>query len=215
MTQQPSDRNQSNSNAKTGEKEANSTVTADQGEITSANGDSPQRSNRTLIGILLVSALAFFLYLMANAKPQPGPADKPLPAMVSYHSPGDHARAEIAGLLARNKNDIDQDALYKKAEQFRADGAMADAYILYFFAARHGHGLSALRLGMMSDPAYNDSYKDILTTPDLYQSLKWYRQARAAGVKEVDEPLNTLDGLIRKRAEEGDPQAKRLLLEVE
>ena len=92
---------------------------------------------------------------------------------------------------------------------------MADAYILYFFAARNGHGPSALRLGMMADPAYHDAYREVLAEPDLFQSLKWYRQAKAAGVEEADEPYARLVALVRQRAADGDAEARRLLLEVE
>ncbi len=172
------------------------------------------KSHRLLVWLVLLSALAFFLYLLANAKPAEKTGN-PLPVVMSYQSPGDHARAEIAGLMARSDEDIDPDAVFRRAEEFRADGSMADAYILYFFAARHHHGLSALRLATMSDPAYHDSYRDVLATPDLFQALKWYRTAKAAGVSEAEAPMNTLVELIHKRADEGDAQAKRLLLEVE
>jgi len=179
-----------------------------------ASQEGRQGAGRLLISVVLIAAVAFFLFLLSNARPEKG-ADNPLPATVQYAAPGDHARAEIAGLLQRGRDAIDQDEVYRKAEQFRADGAMADAYILYFFAARKGHGPSALRLGMMADPAFHDAYRDVLAEPDLFQSLKWYRLAQAAGVDEAGEPLDRLVGLIRQRAADGDAEARRLLLEVE
>lgn len=167
--------------------------------------------NRLVIGLVLVAVLAFFFYLLGNARSNRS-ADQPLPAVMEYHEPGDQARAEIAGLLSRDRQNINLDDVYQRAEQFRADGAVADAYILYFFAARKGHGASAMRLAMMSDPAYNQDYRDVISEPDLFQSMKWYRVAKAAGVADADASLQALNALILQRAEQGDPQAKRLLL---
>ena len=197
-----------------GEKMTETAVSADVETSNSAAESNKKGSSRMLVAVVLIAAIAFFLFLLGNVKTATK-ADNPLPAVMTYASPGDHARAEIAGLLARGQKAIDQDSLYMKAEQFRADGAMADAYILYFFAARGGHGPSAYRLGMMSDPAYHDGYRDVIAEPDLFQSLKWYRAADAAGVAEAAEALDKLATLIRQRAADGDAQARRLLLEIE
>ncbi len=182
----------------------------------SGHSDAGKRgASRMMIGVVLIAAIAFFLFLLNQVQPAKEAQGLPAPAVVSYASPGDHARAEIAGLLERDRSSIDQDGIYRRAEQFRADGAMADAYILYFFAARQGHGPSAFRLGTMADPEYHDAYRDVLPEPDLFQALKWYRQASAAGVGEANAPLQRLVALIRQRAADGDDEARRLLLEVE
>ncbi len=173
-----------------------------------------QGTGRLMISVVLIAAVAFFLFLLSNARPEKID-DDPLLAAGQYAAPGDRARAEIAGLLQRGQDAIDQDEIYREAERFRSDGAMADAYILYFFAARKGHGPSALRLGMMADPAFHDAYRDVFAEPDLFQSLKWYRLAQAAGIDEARAPLDRLIGLIRQRAADGDVEARRLLLEVE
>ena len=174
-----------------------------------------QGADRLMISVVLIAAVAFFLFLLSNARPEKMDDDSLLAAAEQYAAPGDRARAEIAGLLQRGQDAIDQDEIYREAEQFRSDGAMADAYILYFFAARKGHGPSALRLGMMADPAFHDAYRDVFAEPDLFQSLKWYRLAQAAGIDEARAPLDRLIGLIRQRAADGDVEARRLLLEVE
>ncbi len=194
--------------------EAVSSVDAASDTSAAVTDGTKKGASRLLIAVVLLAAVAFFLFLLVNVN-NATKAENPLPAVMSYASPGDHARAEIAGLLARGQQAIDLDNLYTKAEQFRADGAMADAYILYFYAARDGHGPSAFRLGMMSDPAYHDAYRDVMAEPDLFQSLKWYRVSKAAGVEEANAALDKLATLIRQRAADGDAQARRLLLEIE
>jgi len=171
-------------------------------------------AGRTLVVVVVAAAIAFFLFLLNQVQPAKEADGLPAPA-VSYAAPGDQARAELAGLLERGRQEVDQNAIYQRGERFRADGANADAYILYFFAARRGHGPSAFRLGTMADPAHHDAYRDVLPAPDLYQALKWYRQASAAGVGEASEALVELTALIRQRAADGDDEARRLLLEVE
>lgn len=215
MSRKP--KNSKSNNVDSASKVAGSKVSsgdiADDSAVT-ASGSEKKSTSRLLVGIVLLAAVGFFLFLLGNVN-NATKAENPLSPVMSYVSPGEHARSEIAGLLARGQQSIDLNNLYSKAEQFRADGAMADAYILYFYAARNGHGPSAFRLGMMSDPAYHDAYRDVMAEPDLFQSLKWYRAAKAAGVDEVNAPLDKLTTLIRQRAENGDPQARRLLLEVE
>ena len=66
---------------------------------------------------------------------------------------GDRARAFISDLRSGN-NEPDPDTVFVEAERLQGEGYSDDAYLLYRFAARHGHGQAALVLGTQADPAF-------------------------------------------------------------
>jgi hypothetical protein len=105
------------------------------------------------------------------------------------------------------------DTAYAKAEEQRSAGRLTDAYLLYFFAARHGNADAALELGTQADPAYYSVGTSNLDAPDAGQAYKWYRMAATAGNAEAERRLAELRNRVELQATAGDAQAQRLMLQ--
>ena len=124
---------------------------------------------------------------------------------------GDSARAIIADMRAGGRS-YDLEKLYTQAGQFLADQRLADAHLLYFFAARTGHAASAFVLAEMFDPNYFTKDTSLIGRPDPVQASKWYRNAVNNGYAQAGERLKQLKQWVVKRASTGDAEARRLLL---
>ncbi len=103
---------------------------------------------------------------------------------------------------------------YDEAEKRRRAGDNENAYLLYFFAARNGHGDSALVLGTMADPIYHTSFTSALIAPDPAQAIKWYKKAIDAGNDSAKKNLADLTKHLKTQAENGSSEAQRLLLQL-
>lgn len=125
--------------------------------------------------------------------------------------PGDLARTLIAEVRAEGKP-YDLNALAEQARGFQQDARLADAHLLYFFAAREGHAPSALRLGSGFDPLHFVATESLMDGPDPVQALKWYRVAAEAGAPEAEARIAALRDWVQERADGGDESARRLLL---
>jgi TPR repeat protein len=124
--------------------------------------------------------------------------------------PGAKARALIASMRAAGGVDLDQ--VLSAAEQAQSDGELANAYLLYFFAAREGSGPAALELGKQADPATRDPLDSVFGAPDLNQAYKWYKIAAGYGESEARDRLADLQARVEQMAAGGDPQAQRISL---
>lgn len=125
--------------------------------------------------------------------------------------PGDRAR-ELIKTVKQGEQNLSMEQLFTEAGQLQKDGLATDAYLLYFYAARQGHGPSAFKLAEMNDPAYFSGGSDLLEKPDPMQAYKWYSVAAASQVDNAGERLNKLRGSVEAAASSGDPAAQRLLL---
>jgi len=125
---------------------------------------------------------------------------------------GENARLVISNLKRQDK-DPDMDVLFKQAEQYHAAGNPTDAYLLYFYLAKKGHGPSAMALAVASDPIYYTRSGALNSKPDPYQAFKWYRRAVKAGVPQAQKNLDNLKENIEAVASSGDRSAQRLLLQ--
>jgi hypothetical protein len=123
------------------------------------------------------------------------------------------ARSLIAEL--EQEDDIDYDAAFAGAQAFQAEGRVADAQLLYFYAARAGHGPSAFALATMNDPNHHSPSTSLLPEPDPFQAFRWYTAAREQGVPAVDTRLQALREWAEKAYEDGDQEAEQLLLQWE
>ena len=94
--------------------------------------------------------------------------------------PGMRAREYIAQLREQGKP-YPLDEANDKAASYQNDGSLADAYLLYFFAAKEGHTPSMLEMARLNDPRYFQPNTALLDEPDAVQALKWYRLAQEAG----------------------------------
>jgi TPR repeat protein len=129
----------------------------------------------------------------------------------SAQRPGDAARRLIA-VATEGGATPDLEPIYERAGERLNDGKVADAYLLYFFAARKGHAASAFALGRLYDPNNFSKEQSLLGKPDPLQARKWYRIAAKQGHNEARTRLLGLQDWVEARAQSGDTEAQRILL---
>lgn len=127
-------------------------------------------------------------------------------------SRGQRARTVLKQLRAEGEP-VDPVEVYARAQEFKNAGLLADAYLLYFYAARQGHAMSAMALGTIHDPDYHSEFTSIMDKPDLSQAHKWYLQAAQDGDPVAKEHLDHLRERVELAAAGGDPEAQRLVLQ--
>lgn len=181
-----------------------------------------QASPRMIItiaaAVIAVSIVALAVYLFyPEPEPEPVPAPgRPIETVEPAESGeerGDSARDIIDSLSA--SDDVDYAEAYARAEEFHADGRLADAQLLYFFAARGGHAPAAFALATFNDPNHYSAQASLMDEPDPFQAYRWYRTAREAGHDEADARLAELRTWAEAAAGDGDAEAERLLLQWE
>jgi hypothetical protein len=89
---------------------------------------------------------------------------------------------------------------------------IADAHLLYLFAARRGHAPAALVLAGIYDSVRFDKDWSLLGRADPVQALKWYRVAAAQSDGEAQARLRSLESWVDAKARAGDAEAERLRL---
>ncbi|MCP3672770.1 MAG: hypothetical protein GY814_20575 [Gammaproteobacteria bacterium] len=126
---------------------------------------------------------------------------------------GNNDARSVISQLKQDGGNAPQKA-FDAAEKQRSMGNNEDAYLLYFYAAKQGHGASAHILGTQSDPAFFTSINSAFDAPDQGQAIKWYQVAIDAGNKEAKQHLAELAERIQQEAESGSGEAQRLLLQL-
>ena len=124
--------------------------------------------------------------------------------------PGARARAIINRLRAQGNVDLDK--VIAAAKKSQIAGELADAYLLYFYAAREGSTTAALELGKQADPATRDPLSSVFENPDFNQAHKWYQMAARGGDAEAGDRLRDLHKRVEQLAASGDAQAQRISL---
>jgi hypothetical protein len=94
--------------------------------------------------------------------------------------PGMRARQYIAKLRSAGKP-YPLSEVVAKAQQYRGEGSLADAHLLYFFAAREDHLAAMMTMGEMSDPVLFRAEDSLLDQADAVQAYKWYSKAVELG----------------------------------
>lgn len=122
---------------------------------------------------------------------------------------GNAARKLIAE--AKGSGNKSPDALFAQAGTFMKQGKSADAFLIYFYLAKQGHGLSSQMLAEMADPAYFKPEASFLDAPDIFQAYKWYMEAKTQGVKQAEAQLRDLKLRAKAAAAGGDEKMRRLL----
>nr|VFJ56237.1 MAG: hypothetical protein BECKFW1821B_GA0114236_102619 [Candidatus Kentron sp. FW] len=125
---------------------------------------------------------------------------------------GKQARDIIKDLRAQGEK-INLDDVFRRAEQFKSEGMMVDAHLMYFFSARQGHADSAMVLGTMYDPEHTLKAVGIIDEPNWGQAHKWYLRAAEGGNQAAKKRLQYLREQVEHAAAEGDPEASRLILQ--
>ena len=190
------------------------------------NASSPfQRSRGQLDQRLLIALVAMLVVVLAAVYllwPQPEPIPAPEPGLPgetvapaeSAEERGDTAR-EIINRLEAGPGGPDYAEAHASAERYRADGRLADAQLLYFFAARGGHATAAFDLATFSDPNHHSAGASLMATPDPFQAYRWYTAARDGGHEDAPARLEALRAWAEAAGRAGDGEAERLLLQWE
>ncbi|MEO0997999.1 MAG: hypothetical protein AAFX58_10805 [Pseudomonadota bacterium] len=183
-------------------------------------GEIDGRMLAIIAGVLvIVVALAYFL-LRGGPEPAPIPdpgSTRPLETVAPAETGaqrGDTAR-DIIDRLRADPGGPDYTEAYTKAAEFQAAGSLADAQLLYFFAARGGHAPAAFDLATFNDPNHFEQVDSLLEEPDAFQAYRWYTQARDAGHEPATERLAELRAWAETASGSGDTEADRLLLQWE
>ena len=181
--------------------------------------------HKALMAVVAVATLLAVWLVPGDKQPTPPPLPElPVTPQVDVDLPplavdsaavaqaGDRARAFVAGLRS-DRTEPDPDTVFVEAERLHGEGFADDAYLLYRFAARHGHGQAALVLGTQADPAFH-----VVANPDSLndkpeQAYKWYSMAVTAGIEEAAARLQALRKRVAQSAAAGDERAQRLMLQ--
>lgn len=177
---------------------------------------------RVVIGIVTAAIviLAAIWLFTGGPEPEPEPVPAPGPALDTVEPAetaaerGDSAR-EIISELSSGEGDIDYGRAYERAEAFQAEGRLADAQLLYFFAARGGNAAAAFDLATSHDPNHHSQTPGLLDEPDPFQAYRWYKAAEEGGHEGAGERLAELRAWAEQAAGGGDAEAERLLLQWE
>jgi len=125
--------------------------------------------------------------------------------------PGMRARQYVEKLRAEGKP-YPLELVYEKAQGYLQEGSLADAHLLYFFAAREDYLPAMMKMGQMSDPTLFQAENSLLDDADVIQAYKWYRQAAEMGHQPASERVASLRQWAQDKAEEGNSHARQLLL---
>jgi len=187
----------------------------------------PLRAKALMAVVAVVTLLAVWL-VPDDKQPTPPPlpelpgappvaVDLPPPASPAEDSAaaipaGNRARAFVSGLRSGG-TEPDPETVFVEAERLQGEGYSDDAYLLYRFAARHGHGQAALVLGTQADPAFHAAANPDSLNDEPEQAYKWYSMAVAAGIEEAAARLQDLRQRVEQSAAAGDERAQRLMLQ--
>lgn len=128
--------------------------------------------------------------------------------------PGMRARQYIEQLRSAGKP-YPLSQVFDRAQEYRYDGSLADAHLLYFFAARENHLPSMMTMGEMSDPLHFRAEDSLLDHADAIQAWKWYQKAAQLGHPQAAQRLAELGQWARDAAAGGDSVAQQLLLNIQ
>ena len=127
--------------------------------------------------------------------------------------PGMRARQYIEQLRSAGKP-YPLSEVFAKAQQYRSEGSLADAHLLYFFAAREDHLIAMITMGEMSDPVLFRAEDSLLDEADAIQAYKWYSKAAELGQPFASRRLDDLGRWANEAAAKGNAEARQLLLNI-
>lgn len=90
------------------------------------------------------------------------------------------------------------------------EGRISDGVVALRAAARSGHGLSALRLGLIYDPLNTKRNPDITIDTDPVTSVAWYEMARGLGASTAGSQIDAIKDWANV-ADAVDPDTRREL----
>jgi TPR repeat protein len=186
--------------------------TPEQRRLSAQRGAVSRHTLIVALAVVVVAAAAVFLFYPREALPPESATPPRAPA--TSEERGDTARDAIAELQSES-DPPDYAAAYQRAREFQDEGRLADAQLMYFFAARGGDPDAAFALGSMNDPNHFSPESSLMQKPDAFQAYKWYVQARDAGDSVADQRLMELHAWAEQQADEGNSEAEQLLVQWE
>ena len=105
--------------------------------------------------------------------------------------------------------------VHDKAQNFQHEGSLADAHLLYFFAARENHLPAIIVMAQFSDPVLFQAENSLLDQADAIQAFKWYSKAAELGQPTAAESIDKLHQWAQDAAATGNPEARQLLLNIQ
>jgi hypothetical protein len=125
--------------------------------------------------------------------------------------PGMRAREYIDQLRSAGKP-YPLSQVYERAQAYQGEGSLADAHLLYFFAAREAHLPAMMAMAEMADPQLFRAQDSLLDQADLVQAHKWYSKAAQQGHPEAAARLDALRTWATAAAAAGNAEARQFLL---
>lgn len=132
---------------------------------------------------------------------------------VEATAPAGVAARQFIEVWEESRQPVDPDAIYERAEEFSALNKTADAYLLYFYAARLKHAGSAYELAQLADPTTFNHKVSISSVPNPTQANKWYLIAAEAGHEKAKKSLQRLRRHVEKQTALGNAQAWQVELQ--
>ena len=126
-------------------------------------------------------------------------------------APGMRARRYIEQVRSAGKP-YPLEIVFEKAQAFQQEGNLADAHLLFFFAARENYLPAMMMMGEMSDPIRFQAADSLLDNADVIQAYKWYQKAAEQGYQPAGERVVGLRQWAIDEAESGNSYARQLLL---
>lgn len=128
-----------------------------------------------------------------------------------FAQPGMRARKLIQQIREQGKP-YEFDELMARASSFAIEGSLADAHLIFFFAAREGNVEAMMRMAEMMDPTLFRPENNLLDKANAVQAYKWYRKALDSGFEPAAERLENLRYWAETEADYGNADARQLLL---
>ncbi len=186
----------------------------------------PTRQNPLIWISLIVAGLILFVFVSGDRDDSmPGKIETATETESEIETSGNIERSLLVppGMRARQYIEQLRDAgkpyplaeVHAKAQKHLAEGSLADAHLLYFFAAREDHLPSILVLGEMSDPTRFRAEDSLLDHADVIQAYKWYEKAAALGDAVAAERIGGLEQWASDASQAENPHARQLLLNLE
>lgn len=183
-----------------------------------SESERPAKRRNPLIWVaLVVIGLIIYLFLNSDRGAQPPGAEASVADTAGTIErnllvpPGMRARQYISR-LRESGDSYALSMVQDKADQFLQSGNLADAHLLYFFAAREGHLEAMMKLGELSDPTLFRAEDSLLDNADAIQAYKWYQKAAALGYPAAADRVTNLQHWALAESRFGNAEAKQLLL---
>ncbi|MCU7811538.1 MAG: hypothetical protein KZQ77_09905 [Candidatus Thiodiazotropha sp. (ex Notomyrtea botanica)] len=145
----------------------------------------------------------------ASEDAAPQPSEMP---SENQHLPEGAAAREIIADLRGGSITLSETEMLHQAQTYHQSGALSDAYLLLFYAAKQGGGQAAFELASLHDPNHFSPGSSLLQAPNTFQAHKWYSKAASQNIPQAKVRMQALRSTTQKQAEAGDMAARRLLL---